>query len=281
MKQRSCCFTANCRTASSSPASSGAWPRPAVCRIPCSTCCASSARRPPHGRPANLRQRPGPLRPGDRRLLPRRLPAKSRATDASGSLAVATQYRLSRAWKRSPRPDLGHAANFLWMCAAGGAAGRRSRPGRVADSVRRARVQRLDLRRPRRLFHVGRPALGNRRRHRRALKGPAHGDANQKVMEGLEAVGGPDRAEAWGVLARKERIMGFGHRVYKAETLRRHPETVRPEGVEGGRRLTGREPPRSSRHPRRRRAPVSQPGLALGPVDYALGLEVRCTPRSS
>src|SRR5215469_3705101 len=55
-----------------------------------------------------------------------------------------------------------------------------------------------------------------------ALKGPLHGGANERVMEILEAAGGPDRAEAWirEALARKERIMGFGHRVYKAGDVR-------------------------------------------------------------
>ena len=50
-----------------------------------------------------------------------------------------------------------------------------------------------------------------------ALKGPLHGGANERVMEVLEEVGSPNRAEAWvrDALARKVRIMGFGHRVYK------------------------------------------------------------------
>ena len=50
-----------------------------------------------------------------------------------------------------------------------------------------------------------------------ALKGPLHGGANERVMEVLEEVGSPARAEAWvrDALARKVRIMGFGHRVYK------------------------------------------------------------------
>jgi citrate synthase len=41
-------------------------------------------------------------------------------------------------------------------------------------------------------------------------------------MDILEAAGGPERAEAWlrQALARKERIMGFGHRVYKAGDVR-------------------------------------------------------------
>jgi 2-methylcitrate synthase/citrate synthase II len=50
-----------------------------------------------------------------------------------------------------------------------------------------------------------------------ALKGPLHGGANERVLEVLQQVGSADKAEAWvrEALARKERIMGFGHRVYK------------------------------------------------------------------
>ncbi len=49
------------------------------------------------------------------------------------------------------------------------------------------------------------------------LKGPLHGGANEEAWKVLEQVGSPERAESWiqGALARKERIMGFGHRVYK------------------------------------------------------------------
>jgi citrate synthase len=50
-----------------------------------------------------------------------------------------------------------------------------------------------------------------------ALKGPLHGGANEKVMDVLKQVGKKDKADAWvrAALARKEKIMGFGHRVYK------------------------------------------------------------------
>jgi citrate synthase len=49
------------------------------------------------------------------------------------------------------------------------------------------------------------------------LKGPLHGGANERAMELLLSVGTPQKAEAWArqVLARKEKVMGFGHRVYK------------------------------------------------------------------
>ena len=50
-----------------------------------------------------------------------------------------------------------------------------------------------------------------------ALRGPLHGGANEAAMELIERFDGPDVAEATllGMLGRKEKIMGFGHRVYK------------------------------------------------------------------
>ena len=50
------------------------------------------------------------------------------------------------------------------------------------------------------------------------LKGPLHGGANEESMKMLEEIGTPDRAEAWLMkkLGTKDKIMGFGHRVYKA-----------------------------------------------------------------
>ena len=51
-----------------------------------------------------------------------------------------------------------------------------------------------------------------------ALKGPLHGGANIKVMDMLSdiaATGAEPAAYVRGKLERKERIMGFGHRVYK------------------------------------------------------------------
>lgn len=51
-----------------------------------------------------------------------------------------------------------------------------------------------------------------------ALKGPLHGGANERVMKMLLDIGEVDRVEEYvhDRLRRKERIMGFGHRVYKA-----------------------------------------------------------------
>ncbi|MDO3408854.1 citrate synthase [Saccharibacillus sp. CPCC 101409] len=50
-----------------------------------------------------------------------------------------------------------------------------------------------------------------------ALKGPLHGGANEAVMRMLEEIGSPGNVQSYieGKLENKEKIMGFGHRVYK------------------------------------------------------------------
>src|SRR5258708_28281285 len=52
-----------------------------------------------------------------------------------------------------------------------------------------------------------------------ALSGPLHGGAPARVLEMLDDIGSPDRAEAWvrDTVGRGGRIMGFGHRVYKGK----------------------------------------------------------------
>jgi 2-methylcitrate synthase/citrate synthase II len=49
------------------------------------------------------------------------------------------------------------------------------------------------------------------------LKGALHGGANEAAMKVLREVGSPANAERWvgDRVARKEKIMGFGHRVYR------------------------------------------------------------------
>jgi citrate synthase len=50
-----------------------------------------------------------------------------------------------------------------------------------------------------------------------ALKGPLHGGAPSEVTEMIEAIGTKENAEPWmrAKLEKGERLMGFGHRVYK------------------------------------------------------------------
>jgi citrate synthase len=138
-------------------------------------------------------------------------------------VAIADHYRLSQGLPEiAARQDLSHAANFLYMLR-----GQEASPTEVkaldvslilyaehefnaSTFAARVIVSTLsDL-------HSGiTGAIG-------ALKGPLHGGANEKVMDILMAAGGPETAEEWtkAALARKERIMGFGHRVYKAGDVR-------------------------------------------------------------
>ncbi len=133
-------------------------------------------------------------------------------------LAVADHFRISKGLPPVPaRKELSHSANFLYMLH-----GTEPNPAAVRAldvslilyaehefnaSTFTARVICSTLSD----LHssiVG--AIG-------ALKGPLHGGANEKVMDVLREAGGPEKAEEWvrAALARKERLMGFGHRVYK------------------------------------------------------------------
>jgi citrate synthase len=55
-----------------------------------------------------------------------------------------------------------------------------------------------------------------------ALKGPLHGGAPGPVLDMLDAIGAPERAEEWilGELAARRRIMGMGHRIYRVRDPR-------------------------------------------------------------
>jgi 2-methylcitrate synthase/citrate synthase II len=132
--------------------------------------------------------------------------------------AVAYRERIARGQEPiAPRADLDHAANFLNMV-----------NGRVpSETMRRAFDLSLTLYTEHELnastfstrvtvstlsdLHSGIvAAIG-------ALKGPLHGGANEEAWKVLEQVGSPENASRWikDALQRKERIMGFGHRVYK------------------------------------------------------------------
>lgn len=138
-------------------------------------------------------------------------------------VAIAEQFRYSKGQQPiAPRPDLSHSANFLYMLNGKEPTAADTRALDVSlilyaehefnASTFTARVvvsTESDL-------HSGIvAAIG-------ALKGRLHGGANEKVMDILRAAGGPETAEKWtlAALARKERIMGFGHRVYKTGDVR-------------------------------------------------------------
>jgi citrate synthase len=122
----------------------------------------------------------------------------------------------------APDPRLGHVANFLYMLE-----GAPSDPRRVyalesyficvADHGMNASTfaLRVVLSTQADLLSAAAAAVG-------ALKGPLHGGAPSKAVEMLDAIGRPENAEPWirEALARRERLMGFGHRAYKVEDPR-------------------------------------------------------------
>jgi citrate synthase len=68
-----------------------------------------------------------------------------------------------------------------------------------------------------------------------ALKGPLHGGAPSEVVSQLHDIGSVDRAEQWldEALDRGERLMGFGHRVYRAYDPRAAALREVAEGMSG------------------------------------------------
>jgi citrate synthase len=138
---------------------------------------------------------------------------------------VAKTPTIVASWQRlcaglepiAPRDDLGFAANTLYMLT-----------GKVPDALQTKVFDEALIMHADHEFNVSTftarvivsslsdvysaiaGAIG-------ALKGPAHGGANQDVMRLLEAIADPARAEqeVKNRLAVKQRIPGFGHRVYK------------------------------------------------------------------
>jgi citrate synthase len=69
-----------------------------------------------------------------------------------------------------------------------------------------------------------------------ALSGPLHGGANEQVMRMLLRIGNVDNVNSYieEALQHKERIMGFGHRVYRTEDPR--AQHLREMSKESGKR---------------------------------------------
>jgi citrate synthase len=132
--------------------------------------------------------------------------------------AIAYHERIARGQEPlAPRNDFDHPANFLWMV-----------NGKVPSEAMRKAFDlsmvlytehelnastfsaRVTVSTIADIYSGIVAAIGT-------LRGPLHGGANEEAWKVLEQVGSPDNAEAWirDALARKQRIMGFGHRVYK------------------------------------------------------------------
>src|SRR5215218_1110750 len=148
-----------------------------------------------------------------------------RLTAQMGSI-VATYGRLQAGGGSiQPDPALGHAANFLYMLTGERPSALATRAFDIAlvlhadhelnASTFAARVAAATLTD---IYSAIVAAVGT-------LKGPLHGGANAEVMKMLLDLGenaSGDRVDDFvrGKFARKEKISGFGHRVYKTEDPR-------------------------------------------------------------
>jgi len=121
-----------------------------------------------------------------------------------------------------PRPDLGHAANLLYML-------RGETPPAEHVSALDTYLVLLAEHSFNASTFSARTAIGTRTDLYSAivaaigtLKGPLHGAANRKTMEVLQEIGAPERVDAYveKTKADRQRFMGFGHRVYKGEDPR-------------------------------------------------------------
>jgi len=147
-------------------------------------------------------------------------PTMEQVIALTAKIPTIVAYRFARMQGRKPlepRSDLDHTANYLYMTK-----GQEPNPAHVRAldayliltqehgmnaSTFTARVvssTRSDL------VSSITAAIG-------ALKGPLHGGAPSEVTEMMEAIGTKENAEPWlrRALENGERLMGFGHRVYK------------------------------------------------------------------
>ena len=131
---------------------------------------------------------------------------------------VAALHRLGQGQEPiAPRPDLGHVANYLYMLNGEEPSdlARRAVGAYMTSTIEHGFnastfTARVVTSTGADLGSAVVAALGS-------LSGPLHGGAPSRALDTLDAIGTPDRAEAWvrNAVARGERIMGFGHAVYK------------------------------------------------------------------
>ncbi|MGH9028730.1 MAG: citrate synthase [Acidimicrobiales bacterium] len=144
-------------------------------------------------------------------------------TDALRACAVvptiiAALHRLASGLEPvEPDPDLGHAANYLYMLSGEAP---EERPARALEQYMASTIDhgfnastftaRVVTSTGADLGSALVAAIGS-------LSGPLHGGAPSRALDTLDAIGTPERTDEWvrRAVSSGERIMGFGHPVYK------------------------------------------------------------------
>ncbi|MEV6553591.1 citrate synthase/methylcitrate synthase [Streptomyces sp. NPDC051597] len=167
-------------------------------------------------------------------------PGRRREDALAACAAVPTLltalYRLGRGLDPvEPREDLSYAANYLYMMT-----GSHPAPDRV-QAIERYLISTVDhgfnasTFTARVVASTGADLAASLVAAVGALSGPLHGGAPSRALDTLDAIGSPERIDAWvreRVLA-GERIMGFGHPVYRTEDPRSRMLRGIAEGIGG------------------------------------------------
>ena len=143
---------------------------------------------------------------------------------------IMSLYRLNKGLEPiDPNPELGYSANYLYMLT-----------GEVPDPDHARAVEQYQISTIDHGFNastftarvitstgadLGSAVVGAIG----ALSGPLHGGAPSRALDMLDAIGKPENAEAWirNAVQKGDKIMGFGHRVYKPDD----PRSVMLRGV--------------------------------------------------
>jgi citrate synthase len=136
---------------------------------------------------------------------------------------LAAAHRIGQGQEPiAPREDLGHAANYLYMLTGETPSPQHER------AIERYLISTIDhgfnasTFTSRVIASTGADVAAALVGAVGALSGPLHGGAPSRALDTLDAIGTPERAPAWireRILA-GDRIMGFGHPVYRTEDPR-------------------------------------------------------------
>ncbi|MFF7984854.1 citrate synthase/methylcitrate synthase [Streptomyces sp. NPDC007901] len=165
-----------------------------------------------------------------------------RADTVAACAAVPTLltalYRLGRGLEPvEPREDLSYAANYLYMLTGSEPDARRAR------AVEQYLISTIDhgfnasTFTARVIASTGADVAACLVGAVGALSGPLHGGAPSRALDTLDAIGTPDRIDPWireRVLA-GDRVMGFGHAIYRTEDPRSRMLREIAEGFGGPR----------------------------------------------
>jgi len=156
-------------------------------------------------------------------IMPEALRQNAMQVCAVVPTTLAALYRLHHGDQPiDPHPDLGYAANYLYMIT-----GEVPDPD-LARGIEQYQITTVDhgfnasTFTARVITSTGADLAAAVVGGIGALSGPLHGGAPSRALDMLDAIGSPDQTDVWvrNAVESGERIMGFGHRVYKTEDPR-------------------------------------------------------------